>query len=59
MRALVKALMVSPEMPLPRWGHNFFDIGPFLTKPVPFESSHRKLSNGTGFVKNGPISKTL
>ena len=39
--------------------HNFGNIGPFLTKPVPMESCERDLSFETGSVKNGPMSTKL
>ena len=37
--------------------HNFVDMGPFLTKPVPMESPIPGLLFETGFVKNGPIAR--
>ena len=46
-------------MYLPWWAHIVFDLDPFLTRPVPIERSHRKLSIGTGLVKNGSKSKKL
>ena len=39
--------------------HNFLIIDPFLTRPVPIESSHSQLSIGTGLVKNGHKLRTL
>ena len=35
---VIKIIRLTPKMSLPGWGHNFFDIDPFSTKPVPFES---------------------
>ena len=32
--------------------HNFFDLDPFLTRPVSIESGEWELSIGTGLVKN-------
>ena len=42
-----------------RLAHNFLNIDPFLTRPVPIESSHSQLSIGTGLVKNGTILRKL
>ena len=38
---------------------NFLNIAPFLTRPLPIESSRSKLSIGTGLVKNGSILRKL
>ena len=37
--------------------HNFLNIEPFLTRPVPIEGLHSQLSIGAGLVKNGSISR--
>ena len=42
---------------LSRYPQNFFNMWPFLTRPVPIESCHCKLSIGTGLINNGHISK--
>ena len=41
-----------PKLHLPWWSHPIFcDLDPFLTRAVPIERSHRKLSIDTGLVK--------
>ena len=45
----------TSEMSLSRLGHNFLNIGPFLTIFAPLESSRSSLSNGATIVKNGTI----
>ena len=42
-----------------RWAHNFFDMCPFLTRPVPIESPHRGISIGAGPKKNALIYNML
>jgi len=59
--------MKSPECPnrisqfwsLQCLPHNFLNIGPILTKPVPIESSRSGLSIRAGFVKIGSILRKL
>ena len=55
----VKYFDHSPQNPSADMSCNFLNIDPFLTRPVPIESSHSQLSIGTGLVKNGYVSRKL
>ena len=59
MDPLIWALTFRLKMSTTRLAHNFLNIDPFLTRPVPIESSHSQLSIGTSLVKNGSISREL
>ena len=51
--------IIMLKMYLFRFGHNFFDIDPFLMEFIPLESAHCQLPKTTNFVKNGSTSKKL